>query len=865
MHESPPGDPPAAESDSEALDSFFEAAVEALERGAPIPFERFAGASAERAQECERLAELARSVCGGTDGWPVVEGFTMLAEIGRGSMGVVFLARQERLGGRPVAIKILPPHIGGAFSARARFKSEVMSVARQRHPGIVRVHDFIENDSLLALVMEWVEGSTLLQLVSRLHELGAYRAVPSASQFRHAMGASAAADPGFVHLVARVGESVALALESVHASGIIHRDVKPSNILLRADGGVLLSDFGLAKVDGASALTVGPGFLGTLAYAAPEQISGSPQIDARCDIYSLGCTLIHVLTGRPPFHDASPLLPMEQARHEHLRSMIMGVWAARYPRDLLAILARATATDRSDRYPSAAALASDLAAFRSGLPVAIGTRRGARQARARRVAGRATGGLLGVLGIVASGWFAWSQSGVRDGAEVAGAAFHLDPPVRIGAPSGSAFDEFGHSVSGFGDRVVIGSHFRDARDLQPPVNDAGAAYVYVNRHAEWHQEAALVAPDIQEAGRFGEAVALGNGFAVVTATGIRIGDADNAGAAYLFRRDANRWSLVQRITAPTPLPADGFGRCIAIDGDIMTIGSTLRSRDIGRDGLASAAPEVGPVHVYRVSPTGATHLQTLRPPDLRFLEIPAISCDVAASGELIVVGAAYAITRGGTGTGVAYVYKHAAVTGRWELVQTIIPPEAREHDNFGTQVACFVPAGLAPVADNIHLAVSGATWRIDGSQWVGKALIYAPPTSPAGSWGFAGVLAPEIRTRDGLFGLSMQAWGGQVAIFHKVIGPTGKMRCRVALYSCNHAGESAGTPMFGPPQILEPEPEDEDDLGIGLDLWPVTPGASDGPFYLAAGAKKADDASPRSTPDTDRGITWIWRSAQRSR
>ncbi len=860
MHRIPGDALPADGDDSQALDSFFEAAVEAVERGVPIPFEQFAGGPAEFVQECERLAELARLLCGAGDEWPTVEGYTMLSEIGRGSMGVVYLARQERLGGRPVAIKFLPPHFGGSLSARSRFKAEVLSVARQRHPGIVRVHDFIENGTTLAFVMEWIEGSTLLQVIRGLTELGAYQTPPSTELLRAALGSAAVRDPDLSHLVARVGESVALALQSVHGSGIIHRDVKPSNILLRTDGSVLLSDFGLAKVEGAPALTVGPGFLGTPAYAAPEQASLGAPVDARCDIYSLGLTLLHLLTGRAPGRGESRDAAQDPAC-QNLPPLRPGANTAECHRDLLAILARATAQDPAARYPTASALACDLAAFRAGRTIDVATR----HPRKGRALLRIGGCVVAALAIALAGWTVWDRT--RASHEVAlpsAGTPHMDPPFRIEAPGGAAFDEFGHSVCGFADALVIGSHFRDASNGSRTIPDAGAAYVYVRRGPEWRQDAALTPPDIQDAGRFGEAVAMGPDFAVVTATGVRIGDADAAGAAYLYRKDVGGWTLVERITAPIPFPADGFGRCIAVDGDIMAIGSTLRSRDLGRDGLASAAAGTGPVHVYRVSRAGATYLQTLRPPELRFLEIPAVSCDVAASGGLIVIGAAYAITAGGTGTGAAYIYKRRPGSDHWELVQTVIPPDAREHDNFGTQVACFIPLGLAPSPENVHFVASGATWRIDGSQWVGRAMVYAPPTSADGSWSFVQDLTPEIRTRDGLFGLSMQAWGEHIAIFHKVIGPNAKMRCRVALYSCAPTGHSASSPMFGPPQIFEPEPEDEDDLGIGLDLWPASSGSNTGPFYLAAGAKKADDAPPGLVPQTDCGITWIWRSRDRS-
>jgi eukaryotic-like serine/threonine-protein kinase len=259
-------------------------------------------------------------------------------------MGVVYLARQERLGARTVAIKVLPNHIAGSLSARARFKAEVLSVARQRHSGVVGVHDFIESDALLALVMEWVDGASLQQLVGRLVAMNAYRPKPSPAQISAAIDQVSVPDPTFDHFVARLGGGVAAALEEVHRTGILHRDVSPSNILLRRDGHPLISDFGLAKAEHSAGMTVVPGFLGTLAYASPEQLAGSP-IDARGDVYSLGCTLLHVATGSLPHQETSPVGAIEAVRRgEPLRRLKD---ARAIDPMLRAIIARACAVSRS--------------------------------------------------------------------------------------------------------------------------------------------------------------------------------------------------------------------------------------------------------------------------------------------------------------------------------------------------------------------------------------------------------------------------------------------------------------------------------------------------------------------------------------
>lgn len=202
------------------------------------------------------------------------------ARIGTGGMAGVYRARDELLG-RGVAVKVLHPSLAHSPELVERFRREATSAARLSHPSIVAVYDSGEADGVLFIVMEHVEGITLRSLLDR---------------FGHF-------DPPTTRHVAR---GVADALDHAHTKGIVHRDVKPENILLSPQGHVKVVDFGIAKALGAEAthLTTERG-MGTVAYVAPEQLSRS-QIDGRADVYALGAITYEMLTGRPPYSGDTP-------------------------------------------------------------------------------------------------------------------------------------------------------------------------------------------------------------------------------------------------------------------------------------------------------------------------------------------------------------------------------------------------------------------------------------------------------------------------------------------------------------------------------------------------------------------------------
>jgi serine/threonine-protein kinase len=194
--------------------------------------------------------------------------------IASGGMAEVWEATDETLA-RRVAVKLLHPHLGRDDSFVRRFRAEAVAAARLAHPSIVSVYDTFSADGMEAIVMELVVGTTMR---ADLDEHGAMR----------------------LEAVLAIGTQVADALGAAHASGLVHRDVKPANILLSADGRVLVADFGIAKAAEGNDLTSAGAMVGTAKYLAPEQVEGGP-IDGRADLYSLGVVLYEALTGQAPF------------------------------------------------------------------------------------------------------------------------------------------------------------------------------------------------------------------------------------------------------------------------------------------------------------------------------------------------------------------------------------------------------------------------------------------------------------------------------------------------------------------------------------------------------------------------------------
>jgi serine/threonine-protein kinase len=201
------------------------------------------------------------------------------ALIARGGMAEVWAATDRELE-RTVAIKVLHPHLADEASFRRRFRTEAVAIARLSHPNIVAIHDTCSDDGTDAIVMELVRGRTLRDYLDERGRL----------------------DPVEV---AHIGAEVASGLTCAHDHGIVHRDVKPGNIMLTDDGRVLVTDFGIAKLLDSADVTGTATLVGTVKYLAPEQLEAGP-IDGRADLYALGAVLYESLCGQPPFERDSP-------------------------------------------------------------------------------------------------------------------------------------------------------------------------------------------------------------------------------------------------------------------------------------------------------------------------------------------------------------------------------------------------------------------------------------------------------------------------------------------------------------------------------------------------------------------------------
>ena len=256
--------------------------------------------------------------------------YMLLERIGRGGMATVYRAYQPALD-RHVAVKVLPEYFAEDAAYRERFQREAQSVARLRHPNILEVFDFGSADGVPYIVMELVEGGTLADRLGRPMDLRA---------------------------VLRLLEPLGAAVDYAHSKGILHRDIKPGNVLLRIDGTPVLADFGLARLAGAMRrLTAIGGVMGTPEYMSPEQ-AGDQAIGPASDLYSLAVVAYEMLTGRVPFEAETPaaILVSHITRPMPSPRELRGELSA-HVED---VLRRALAKQPEDRYPDASALVSAL-------------------------------------------------------------------------------------------------------------------------------------------------------------------------------------------------------------------------------------------------------------------------------------------------------------------------------------------------------------------------------------------------------------------------------------------------------------------------------------------------------------------------
>ncbi|HEV3440409.1 MAG TPA: protein kinase [Gemmata sp.] len=296
--------------------------------------------------------------------------YRLIREVGRGGMGVVYEAEQISLR-RRVALKVLPFAAGIDHRQLQRFKNEASAAAHLRHESIVPVYAVGNERGIHYYVMQFVDGQSLADLIAELRHpvVKAPTSHPAESTLpcarlpteRHSGG------PAYFDWVAGVGRQAALALEYAHQTGVVHRDVKPGNLLLDSQGQLWITDFGLAQVSGDTGLTMTGELLGTLRYASPEQAVGKRGvIDHRSDVYSLGATLCELLTLRPPFAGDD--------RHELLRQIVEDEPSLRsinstIPVELETIILKTLRKEPGDRYATAQELADDLQRFLSRQPV----------------------------------------------------------------------------------------------------------------------------------------------------------------------------------------------------------------------------------------------------------------------------------------------------------------------------------------------------------------------------------------------------------------------------------------------------------------------------------------------------------------
>ncbi|MSO38442.1 MAG: Stk1 family PASTA domain-containing Ser/Thr kinase [Acidimicrobiia bacterium] len=265
-------------------------------------------------------------------------------EIARGGMADVSLARDTKLN-REVAIKVLSPQLSRDPTFVQRFRAEAQSAAKLNHPNIVAVYDWGQEDGTSFIVMEHVEGKTLRDLAATEGPLTPER-------------------------IAGMGAEIASALSFAHQAGVVHRDVKPGNVLVTPDGQVKVTDFGIAQADGgASGLTRTGAVMGTATYFSPEQAQGLP-VDGRSDIYSLGIVLYELIAGTPPFAADNSIAVASQHVRDSLPSLSERV--PEVPADLERIVAICLAKNPSERYQSADELRADLLRFQRHEPVAAG-------------------------------------------------------------------------------------------------------------------------------------------------------------------------------------------------------------------------------------------------------------------------------------------------------------------------------------------------------------------------------------------------------------------------------------------------------------------------------------------------------------
>jgi serine/threonine protein kinase len=263
--------------------------------------------------------------------------YRIIDKIGSGGMAVVYLG-QDEVFDRPVAVKVLPIHLGQDPDNRERFRREAKAIASLEHAAVVPVYDYGEDGEQLFLVMRYMQGGSLKDRLSR--------------------------GPMPLAEAAAIIRRIASALDKAHAMGMIHRDIKPGNILFDLEDNPYITDFGLVKmVESSVQLTHGE-FFGTPAYTSPEQCQGDKSIDARADVYSLAAMFFHMVTDNPPYESSNAMALLMK----HVNDPIprLADFAPALPAALQKVIDRGMAKAPADRYRSTGELARDIARIAAG-------------------------------------------------------------------------------------------------------------------------------------------------------------------------------------------------------------------------------------------------------------------------------------------------------------------------------------------------------------------------------------------------------------------------------------------------------------------------------------------------------------------
>jgi serine/threonine protein kinase len=271
--------------------------------------------------------------------------YEIIDDLGQGGMATVYIGYQKDVD-RKVAVKVLPPHPGLEEQFKERFQLEAKTIARLQHPHILPLYDYGVEDDIFYLVMAYVEGGSLEEYLSDA--------------------------PLPLDTIEKLLHEVAGAMDYAHRQGIIHRDIKPGNILMDGEGHALLADFGIAKLSEGGTNLTGSAVIGTPAYMAPEQAQGLP-VDARADIYALGVVVYQLITGQQPFEADSIMqlmLKVMQEPHPDILDVVDGL-----PEDVGFVIDRVLAKEPGERFQTALAFSNEFSAAISGqLEIKVSTK-----------------------------------------------------------------------------------------------------------------------------------------------------------------------------------------------------------------------------------------------------------------------------------------------------------------------------------------------------------------------------------------------------------------------------------------------------------------------------------------------------------